>query len=243
MAALGDEFYGHSVEYAHQGVELHIEFRRLICRILLGSSPLVMIAFRLHQSFADHGCRTQSCHGRSLSAVCIFHPIGEAHLNGDLGHHDHLLHRIASGLDGCAGSADGVCIARTGNGCGHSSGQSHFKALVPGIDGVHGPHLGYDGIGGLVGVVALKPEDLFFDAKGAVRLDDTGSHIVSAGVDDHVALAVFLAGVVTDIKDLSVLYHQILFLFVDSGHVDQITVFDNQHCVHLPFFHMRSFRR
>ncbi len=95
----------------------------------------------------------------------------------------------------------------------------------------------------LVGVVALKPEDLFFDAKGAVGLDDTGSHIVSAGVDDHVALAVFLAGVVTDIKDLSVLYHQILFLFVDSGHVDQITVFDNQHCVHLPFFHMRSFRR
>lgn len=56
-----------------------------------------------------------------------------------------------------------------------------LKPSSLGLDGVHGPHLGYNGIGGLVGVVALKPEDLFFDAKGAVRLDDTGSHIVPAG--------------------------------------------------------------
>ena len=66
---------------------------------------------------------------------------------------------------------------------------------------------------------------------------------MSAGIDTDMSYIIFAHGVITDIENLSILHNQIFFFFVDSGHIDQITVSDNQHCFHLPFSCMQSDRR
>ena len=107
------------------------------------------------------------------------------------------------------------------------------ECLVHGVEAVDAPHLGSDGIGHFVVVIAFKADGLFVQADVAVAFHKAGSHDAAGGVDDLCidGGAHFFA----HSGDLAAIQQNLAVFDILAGHCFNQTIFNKNHGKHPPF--------
>ena len=169
--------------YRPHGVQLHVKIRFFLRLALFIGFPFLLIFPGFEEQPPEQGGGAHPG-GRDLLLAAV-NPLGifaegYFHRRRVLDHH--FIHPLAAELDGAEGAAHHIGAAGAGDGAGNAGFQRLGKALVHGVDGVNAPHLGGNGVGGLVDIVAHPAHNLFLQADVAVGLHKARRHQAARSV-------------------------------------------------------------
>ena len=115
--------------------------------------------------------------------VDVFGILSQSHFDGQRRFYNHFVDATPKGLYCRHLSANGVGTAGAGDYCRHAAFQRLPEATVHGVQGIHSPQLGGNGIGFLVAVIAFKGQTILPHSQMGVGVNKAGVHVCALQID------------------------------------------------------------